>query len=401
MYDAIKTLIEEQVGEFIEDVMRPEKVVNGTPPHGQASGTERFGMLQRKGPREFASNMTLVAGSNDPLHWSNMVDRLNTPFDHVDRIFLQDFTEQMNLLDDDNNWFKTTYEHSDLFKEYRDEGKFFLDSFTYTPFIDYSQTRYEDGEDPDMAKTGIYTDTFLTDFNCGRYDEDYDGDGKKEQFDKNRQKITTNLYRLRNLQKDIEDVKESFRKSVSEETDAKTYIYTFCEHMAELFAKMSNIRMSYLVYGFKQPHEEWEGILALDIWYQMLYHAIDEQYPFKYDYVDRNPMQKLKVRTDGSGKYVEYFGKKVYKSNLGSGLIWYDSENGVGVDENYAYIWDFNAWNAVSGAASEIRSNRSECVTPRGVLKKIYGIVMDSDSTNYIINRPTGGWDDNNRVPVE
>ena len=308
----------------------------------------------------------------------------------------------MKTLDDSQNWFKATYESSDLFKEYRDEGKFFLDSFTYTPFIDYSQTRYEDGEDPDTAKTGIYSDTFLTDFNCGRYNEDYSGRGKKEQFDRNRRKISTNLYRLRNLQKDIEGVKDSFRRSVSDETDAKTYIYTFCEHIAELFAKMSNIRMSYLVYGFKQPHEEWEGILALDIWYQMLYHAIDEKYPFNCDYIDRNPMQKLKVEDDGDGrKYVEYFGNRVYRDEPSTSIIWYDSENGVDFDGNYAYIWDFDVWNGVSGVARKIHDSRSDYVTPRGALKKIYGIVMNAGSTiDHMIHKPTGGWNDN-PVPMD
>ena len=259
-----------------------------------------------------------------------------------------------------------------------------------------------DGEDKEIAKTGIYSDTFLTDFNCERYNEDYAGDSrkKKDQFDKNRQKITTNLYRLRNLQKDIEGVKDSFRKSVNEKTDAKVYIYTFCEHIAELFAKMSNIRMSYIVYGFKQPHEEWEGILALDIWYQMLYHAIDEKYPFNYDYLDKNPMQKLKVHVDSRGnKYVDYFGQSVYRNGAsGNNLIWYDSENGTTTSGEYAYIWDFGIWDAVSGAAKEIRENRSDYVTPRGVLKKMYSIV--NGDKNYNIHMPTGGWDGNS-VPVE
>ncbi len=167
MYDAIKTLIEGQVEGFIEDVMRPEKVDNGTPPHGQESGTNRFGMLQGKGPREFASNMTLEAGSNDPLYWANIMDRLNTPFDHIDRIMLQDFMEQM--MGNGNNWFQSQYENNDLLQKYRDNRRFFLDSFTYTPFIDYSQTRYEVEENPDMARTGIYSDQFLNDYNCGKY----------------------------------------------------------------------------------------------------------------------------------------------------------------------------------------------------------------------------------------
>ena len=159
-------------------------------------------------------------------------------------------------------------------------------------------------------------------------------------MDGNRHPISTNLFKLRNLQKDIEDVKESFRKSVSEETDAKAYIYTFCEHIAELFAKMSNIRMSYVVYGFKQPHTEWEGILALDIWYQMLYREIDAQYPFNDEYLDMNPMS---VRKEDDG--------------------------------TISYDWDNDLWNKLKQNAEFIHDHRSDYVTPRGVLGKIHGIV--------------------------
>jgi hypothetical protein len=85
------------------------------------------------------------------------------------------------------------------------------------------------------------------------------------------------MFTLRNLEQDIYDAKIRFRDAIDRdnqdaETDAKVYIYTFCEHLASLFAKLSNIRMSHEIYGFKHPHAEWEGILALDIWYQMLYH---------------------------------------------------------------------------------------------------------------------------------
>jgi hypothetical protein len=44
-------------------------------------------------------------------------------------------------------------------------------------------------------------------------------------------------------------------------------VYEFCENLAEIFAKLSNIRMSHVFYGLKHPHRQWEGILALDIWY--------------------------------------------------------------------------------------------------------------------------------------
>ena len=146
-------------------------------------------------------------------------------------------------------------------------GQFFIDSFTYTPFIDYSLV--DDGGD---SKVGIYADEFLTDYNCGKYEETWLGEGKKVQFDTNHNTLSSNLYKLGNLEKDLDDAKVAFRDAVDRnlehaETDAKVYIYTFCEHLATLFAKLSNIRMSHIFYGFKHPHSEWEGILALDIWY--------------------------------------------------------------------------------------------------------------------------------------
>ena len=62
-----------------------------------------------------------------------------------------------------------------------EKGEFFIDSFTYTPFIDYSQTEYDDEhESSDVRKTGVYSDKFLTDYNCGRYEESYSGEEKKQ-----------------------------------------------------------------------------------------------------------------------------------------------------------------------------------------------------------------------------
>ena len=54
------------------------------------------------------------------------------------------------------------------------ERDFFLDSYTYTPFIDYSQS--VSGRSP---RVGVYSDQFLTDYNLGRYDDDYGGEGGK------------------------------------------------------------------------------------------------------------------------------------------------------------------------------------------------------------------------------
>ena len=176
--------------------------------------------------------------------------------------------------------------------------------------------------------TGIYSDQFLTDYNTGVYDV------KNNQVDKNRHKLTSKLYSLGNLKKDLEDAKDKFRNVVVER-DEKTYIYTFCEHLASLFAKLSNIRMSHEVYGFKHPHTQWEGILALDIWYQLLYKEIDAQYPFDDQYMNMNPHQK-----DG-------------------GLV----------------EWDNDLWNVYKCNSNLIRNNRRENTTPRGVLKKICKMV--------------------------
>lgn len=99
--------------------------------------------------------------NNNPEYWPNMIDSLNTPFDHVERILLQDFNDLM--FKDGGNYFKglfnvqfkdgecgiTGFTMSD--PDYRgvdfplvncmfSSGDFFLDSFTYTPFIDYAQS---------------------------------------------------------------------------------------------------------------------------------------------------------------------------------------------------------------------------------------------------------------------
>ena len=91
--------------------------------------------------------------------------------------------------------------------------------------------------------------------------------------------------------------------------------------------------MSHEVYGFKHPHAQWEGILALDIWYQLLYRNIDAQYPFDEDYMNMNPM----------------------------------SEDGE--------TWDAGMWNRYKAVSNTIRDDRAENTTPRGVLTKVYQFV--------------------------
>ena len=42
--------------------------------------------------------------NNNPEYWPNIIDRLNTPFDHIERIVLQDFSGLM--FSSDFNLFK-------------------------------------------------------------------------------------------------------------------------------------------------------------------------------------------------------------------------------------------------------------------------------------------------------
>ncbi len=64
-----------------------------------------------------------------------MIGRLNTPFDHIERILLQDFSDQLLS---QTNFFSEEYGNRAFLSKYRDKDTFFLDSFTYTPFIDHS-----------------------------------------------------------------------------------------------------------------------------------------------------------------------------------------------------------------------------------------------------------------------
>jgi hypothetical protein len=255
--------------------------------------------------------------NNSPEYRPNMIEVLNTPFDHIERIVLQDLSDVMRL-PDENNYFKGLFQFSEdsygsfhggipgfemsdksevsdftdvnnVFKNENNQsiGGFFVDSFTYTPFVDYSQVG--EGGDP---RVGVYSDQFLTDYNTEKYDQDPDN-----QIDKNRHKMSSKLYELGNLKKDLEDAKVAFRNAISyiDEHEQKTrqvYIYTLCEHLATLFAKLSNIRMSHEIYGFKHPHTQWEGILALDVWYNLLYREIDAKYPFDDKFMNMNPMQR-------------------------------------------------------------------------------------------------------------
>ena len=167
------------------------------------------------------------------------------------------------------------------------------------------------------------------------------------------------MYRLGNLEKDLEDAKIAFRKAITyidyeddnKEKGRSIYIYTFCTHLATLFAKLSNIRMCHEFYGFKAPHHEWEGILALDIWYQMLYLNIDKAYPFNDSYLNMNPMLRKKIQVDANNnKYIvlDSGGKLLLKNDgkVSSGevellnLEWMEDET----DSEYAFVWDSSLW---------------------------------------------------------
>lgn len=118
------------------------------------------------------------------------------------------------------------------------------------------------------------------------------------------------LHKLGDLEKDLHDVKVSFRNDIvghdtesggSLQRNAKDSIYVLCDHLFKLFATLSNVRMCHEIYGLKSPHSKWEGILALDIWYNFLYKGIDAQYLnlFNEKYINANPMSRFKVREYG------------------------------------------------------------------------------------------------------
>lgn len=274
--------------------------------------------------------------------------------------------------------------HKFSYEVNKDIGGFFVDSFTYTPYIDYSQVG--EGGDP---RIGVYSDKFLTDYNTEKYDEE------GHQVDKNHHKLSSKLYELRNLKKDLEDAKVAFRDAVADQ-DKKTYIYTLCERLAELFAKLSNVRMSHEIYGFKHPHHQWEGILALDFFYNLLYREIDAKYPFDDQYMNMNPMQRRKVFGSLPNRYVEMEnGRKLYlvsdytvkwesETTVVPNLEWMPDET----DSNYVYIWDSNIWQAYYDNSKSITDVRRECTTPRGVLEKLQRMVRDFEyKKNYYLTR--------------
>lgn len=217
-----------QVDTFIKNVMREE----------DANYSTRKANLDVMGPTTITpANMGNLVDSNNPDFSKNIISRLNTPFDHIERIVLQDFSSQMHI-EDSSNYFKSlfTFTNLDTASEYGfkkvemaepdskystisysfvnsklGSGPFFLDSFTYSSLIDYSVSGYEGDRhrtvDEDK-RVGVYQDKFLTDYTTGKYDV------PKSQVDEYRDKMTSTLFELGNLEKDIYDAKIAFRDSI-------------------------------------------------------------------------------------------------------------------------------------------------------------------------------------------
>lgn len=162
--------------------------------------------------------------------------------------------------------------------------------------------------------------------------------------------------------------------------------------MITLFAKLSNIRMCHEFYGLKSPHSEWDGMLALDIWYNMLYQEIDCGYAFDESYFDVNPMSKLEIHVHGRRRYVEYQGEEYDVSDepytFGDYTIMTN-----GVDEGYALLWDEHIFKKVDSTARKINNDRKWHVLPRGVLCKIHSIVNRQVPISRISDDSTGDFE--------
>lgn len=108
----LKEVTGNQVTELVAKAIKDEyDVYNGIPPKGAAMGTGRIGQLQKiSDPRyktpsvvDGTTNLYVngneddgivasVTVNNNPLYPSNMLKVLNTPFDHIERIVLEDFS---------------------------------------------------------------------------------------------------------------------------------------------------------------------------------------------------------------------------------------------------------------------------------------------------------------------
>ena len=161
-----------QVDKFIKRVLRQQDIDNNVRREELSSLDPKYSQLaDSNGTTALVSSgdptsSNFIPINNNPEYWPNMIDRMNTPFDHLDRIYLQSFANVLGTDTKDNyfkNLFTFTY-HPDTDKirgitdvfmqdddtidyspinsvfhsEKHDAVEFLLDSFTYTPFIDYS-----------------------------------------------------------------------------------------------------------------------------------------------------------------------------------------------------------------------------------------------------------------------
>ena len=219
-----------QVDVFVKAAMRQQEIDNN----------ERSSVLKNDVPRHDTAALKpedteSLLHNNNPASRPNMIEVLNTPFDHIERIVLQDFSDTLFNDDGTENYFKglftfpsdstgqfhggfsgfTMWDNEDVsdfevvnskfdWDLNQNKGGFFVDSFTYTPFVDYSQVG--EGGDP---RVGVYSDQFLTDYNTEKYDV------VDNQVDRNRNKLSSKLYELGNLKKDLEDAKVAFRNAIT------------------------------------------------------------------------------------------------------------------------------------------------------------------------------------------
>ena len=69
--------------------------------------------------------------NNNPYYWPNIIDRLNTPFDHLERILLQDFSNELDIGVKDEQFKESNY-FTKLFNfSYRSDNDGRTDKDTY------------------------------------------------------------------------------------------------------------------------------------------------------------------------------------------------------------------------------------------------------------------------------
>ena len=123
-----------------------------------------------------------------------------------------------------------------------------------------------------------------------------------------------------------------------------------------MFAKLSNIRLCKSEYGFKSPHLEWEGVLALDIWYQTLYNKIDK----------------------------EYFGEDFFNPKN-------QYESPMKVNEDGSLEWNQTVYESLSKSARNIKSDRKNKTTPRGVLKILDSVISSDWNGSDVLRQDESG----------